>query len=132
MNSFCEALKISCLQPTPSRDGIILNTEILQVNLNFTTRFGTQIVAIYLTQNAQHEVSLDSILNENPSELVKITADVCANACCKPNLNVRNIGINGIDTSKIDAIDLEAYYTLDPSWDYALQIPVVSAVITDK
>ena len=132
MNSFCEALKISCLQPTPSRDGIILNTEILQVNLNFTTQFGTQTVKIDLTQNAQHEVSLDSILNENPSELVKITADVCANACCKPNLNVRNIGINGIDTSKIDAIDLEAYYTLDPSWDYALQIPVVSAVITDK
>ncbi|MDP1724787.1 MAG: hypothetical protein Q8L85_08820 [Alphaproteobacteria bacterium] len=135
MSSFCEAIKINFSQPDPSesKDGSILKDKVTQVNLHFTTQFGKQTVEIDVNQYAQQEVSLDSILNGNPNELVKITTDVYGDFNDDHlNLNVWPLDINGIDTSEIDTISLQTYYARDPSWDYMRNYATTSAVIAHK
>jgi hypothetical protein len=133
INSCCDAIKFNFSQPAPSEDGLILKDKVTQVNLHFTTQFGKQTVEIDVNQNTQQEVSLDSILNGNPSELVKITTDVYGDFNDDHlNLNVWNLDINGIDTSVIDTISLQTYYARDPSWDYMRNYAATSATIIHK
>ncbi|MDP3531743.1 MAG: hypothetical protein Q8S31_00420 [Alphaproteobacteria bacterium] len=131
--SCCEAIKINFSQLTSSEDGSILKDKVTKVNLHFTTQFGKQTVEIDVNQYAQQEVSLDSILNGNPSEPVKITTDIYGEFNDDHlNLNVWQLDSNGIDTSEIDTINLQTYYARDPSWDYMRNYATTSAVIKYK
>lgn len=126
--SCCDAIKINFSQPTSSADGSIVDTEITNVNLHFKTLRDSKTVTIDKNLKSL-EVSLDSILNGNPSELVTITADVF-NEYGKSN--VKPVNLNAIDTSVIDTINLTACYSLDPSWDYTTTVLNFSADITYK